>query len=65
MKIEKRELMVNGNVYKKALKAPSCRDILKASKEQRLKRLGKEVSVGLPKLFQGQEFLAYTVKVKI
>ena len=45
------------------MKVPSCREILKASKEQRLSRLDKKVVASPPKLFQGQEFTGYTSAV--
>ena len=64
MKMEKGELMIDGEKYVSHLKAPSCKDILLASKEQRSERLGKEVKKGVPKLFRGQEFLGYTTVVK-
>ena len=64
MKIENGELKVDGITYQKKLVAPSCREILLASKQQRLERLSKDVTKGIPKKFRGQEFLAYTAPVK-
>ena len=64
MKMEKGELLIEGEKYQPKLKVPSCREILLASKEQRIERLNKEVKKGVPKTFQGQQFLAYTTAVK-
>ena len=58
------ELLVDGEVYTKELRAPSCRVIILASKQQRLERLNKKMTKRVPKMFKGQEFLAYTAEVK-
>ena len=64
MKTECGELMVEGERYVKQLRAPSCREILKASREQRMARLDKEVSVSHHKTFNGQVLIGYTASVK-
>ena len=64
MKWERGDLYIDGKPYEQKLKAPSCREILGACKVLREERLGKELTKGPNKVFQGQEFIGYTVAVK-
>ena len=57
MKVEKGTLFVDKVPYVKGVQVPSCRDILNASKKQRINRLGKKVTAGSSKMVKGQEFI--------
>ena len=57
-------LKVEGQDYRKELTVPSCRDILKASVEQRKERLSKDIVKGNPKMLRGQEFIGYTTEAR-
>ena len=64
MKVEKGTLFVDKVPYVKGVQVPSCRDILNASKKQRIDRLGKKVTAGSSKMVKGQEFIGYTAAIK-
>ena len=64
MTLEKGTLTVDGKKYEKEIKAPSCREILQASKELRLARLNAHVQRGETIAVEGQEFVGYTTVVK-
>ena len=64
MKNENSQLIVEGAPYAKSFHPPSCSEILKASKEQRIECLSKEITKGHSKVYQQQEFTGYTVVVK-
>ena len=61
---QKGNLVVDGATYKKQFLPPSCRDILLASKETRMERLGKKVTQSLQRNVNGQTFIGYTTAVR-
>ena len=61
---EKKELRVEGAPYAKEIHPPSCREVLMASKEQRLERMNMKLDASRQVKVQGQLFTAYTVAVR-
>ena len=63
MEIKKGELIVEGVKHKKEFKPPSGSEILKASKEQHLRRSKKDVTKGVSKKLADQQFIGFTAAV--
>ena len=61
---EKRRLKVEGREYQKGIVNPSCRDLLKPTKEVRMQRLQTKVKRGKPVEILNQTFIGYTAEVK-
>ena len=64
MKMEKGELFIDGKRYQKAIKPPSCKEILQVSREMRLERLNMKIARGELVQIQGQQFMGFSAQVK-
>ena len=64
VKIDGGVLSVDGAEYRKQIRPPSCREILKASKETRMQRCNAQIKCGDIITVENQKFIGYSSCVK-